>query len=67
VAPSWAELIEQDQGIEVEVVNNAIGNLQAVHLLELLQEPKVPQQIRDAEIIVLESGPLQSDLDHNAA
>jgi hypothetical protein len=67
VAPSWAELIEQDQGIEVEVVNNAIGNLQAVHLLELLQEPKVQQQIRDAEIIVLESGPLQSDLDHNAA
>jgi hypothetical protein len=48
-------------------VNNAIGNLQAVHLLELLQEPKVQQQIRDAEIVVLESGPLQSDLDHIAA
>jgi hypothetical protein len=66
VAPSWAELIEQDQGVEVEVVNNAIGMLHAVHLLELLQEPKVQQQIRDAEILVFESGP-QPDLDHSAA
>jgi hypothetical protein len=65
VADQWAERIEAEQGIEVRVAEHASGGQSAGTVLRLLEDPKIQDEVREAELVMVYGNPLDSGMVDN--
>lgn len=75
VAPIYAEMIEEDTGIKVNLIDNWMGGLSAGYVYTVLKGEPTPnatlehlgEQIKDAEVVVFYANPEESWEEENPA